>query len=839
MPDYFFNIIDNKNKKNNVEPDKRSEDDLIKDLLENFAKDRNKKLEDYAFYYKGSLIKIDEKLKIKDSIFAQYEGKSINIIAMLLTGPISSPTEEEGKEPQKGQDKNEIQNEPQKNKENEVKDQSEEEPVRRKRINKMYYNDIICPKCKTSAIIEKNEGELNFKILNCENFHYLNNIKYDMLDEFVFDLDDISEDNIAKLSSNKYKDILVCDLCHKHKQGLTPPEDQMYVCSCGSTVCSEDYGSHNDKGHFKTKVDDKNYYCLKHGKKPEGKNGETLKENPDENQGKKFSSYCFDCNANLCEECEKEHEGHETEKFLKIKPKREEVRELENKVDDQKEKLLDFIETTRKLFDDIINTVESYLNSYIMIEKGLIRRFNRQELNYQLIRNLKNKKLFENDIFQKLENLDKIEEINKRFISLFNDIYKPINDAKQKKEKKDKKNQTQIIPIPNNSMKITYNIGKEKVDRRIKLFDPVFVENNKDKLSLEIEGEIRSNQNNEKKQKKQEKQKELCVYVENYINLTVTLSQIENKPPITDMSYMFNNCKYLTDVNFKNWKTDNITSMEAMFQLCNLKKIPDISNFNTNNLENIRAMFCKCTQITEIPNMNKWFNTNKSKLRNMSMLFNGCISLLGCETDKNKINLSKNWYTTNLEDMSYMFNRCKKVKEIHNLKSIQTLNVKNMCGLFNGCENLSFVTIDFKTPNVEDMSIMFQGCKKLEKMKNTFSDTSKLEDISGMFSDCIALPNIATGIANTVNVTNMTGLFKNCYKLEVMPDLSKWNMMKVEKYKGMFYGCQNKKLAQPKWMPTLRFKKGTNYDKILENSKLDNQDLKNSWKNNEPKDEIN
>ena len=74
-----------------------------------------------------------------------------------------------------------------------------------------------------------------------------------------------------------------------------------------------------------------------------------------------------------------------------------------------------------------------------MIEKGLIRRFNRQELNYQLIKNLRNKKLFENDIFQKLENLDKIEEINKRFISLFNDIYKPINDAKQKKDKKDKK----------------------------------------------------------------------------------------------------------------------------------------------------------------------------------------------------------------------------------------------------------------------------------------------------------------------------------------------------------------------------------------------------------------
>ena len=808
MPDYFFNIIDNKYKKNNGEPDKRSEDDLIKDLLENFAKDRKKKLEDYAFYYKGSLIKIDEKLKIKDSIFAQYEGKSIYIIAMLLTGPISSSTEEEGKEPQKGQDKNEIQNEPQKNKENEAKDQSEEEPVRRKRINKMYYNDIICPKCKTSAIIEKNEGELNFKILNCENFHYLNNIKYDMLDEFVFDFDDISEDNLTKLSSNKYKDILVCNKCGEHKKNLTPPNDQMYICSCGSTVCYECNLNHNDPGHFKTNIDDKNYYCLKHGDK--------------------FSSYCFDCNANFCEKCEADHKAHETEKFSKIKPKREEVRELENKIDDQKEKLLDFIETTRKLFDDIINTVESYLNSYIMIEKGLIRRFNRQELNYQLIKNLRNKKLFENDIFQKLENLDKIEEINKRFISLFNDIYKPINDAKQKKDKKDKKNQTQIIQITNNKIKITYNIGEKKYNRKIKLINQMFVENNKDKLSLKIEGEKQDGK------KEEDKQKELRVYFNNagdYKNLTVTLSQI-GKDPITDMSYMFNNCKYLHDVDFKDWKTDNITSMEAMFQLCNLEKIPDISKFNTTNLENIRAMFCKCTKIIKIPNMNMWFNNKESKLTNMSMLFNGCIAL------KDKIDLSKNWYTTNLEDMSYMFNRCKNITEIHNLKSIQTSNVKSMCGLFNGCQKLHTVTIDFKTPNVEDMSIMFQDCKDLGKkgkMTNKFNDTTKLKDISGMFSGCTQLKEFTIGIYNTFNVTNMTGLFKNCSGLEVMPDLSKWSMMKVEKYKGMFYGC--KKLNQPKWLPLLKFKKGTNYDQILENSNL-NQELKNSWKNNEPKDEI-
>jgi hypothetical protein len=134
---------------------------------------------------------------------------------------------------------------------------------------------------------------------------------------------------------------------------------------------------------------------------------------------------------------------------------------------------------------------------------------------------------------------------------------------------------------------------------------------------------------------------------------------------------------------------------------------------------------------------------------------------------------------------------------------------------------------------------MFQDCKTLGKrgkVTNKFGETPKLKDISGMFSGCTQLKEVVIGITNTGSVTNMTGLFKNCSGLEVMPDLRGWNMMKVDKNKGMFYGCN--KLNQPKWMPTLRFKKGTNYDKIVENSKLDNQDLKNSWKNNEPKDEI-
>lgn len=49
-------------------------------------------------------------------------------------------------------------------------------------------------------------------------------------------------------------------------------------------------------------------------------------------------------------------------------------------------------------------------------------------------------------------------------------------------------------------MTITYNIGVPKLERRVKLFDQVFVENNKDKLSLEIEG-VRKGKTKKRKKK--------------------------------------------------------------------------------------------------------------------------------------------------------------------------------------------------------------------------------------------------------------------------------------------------------------------------------------------------
>ena len=114
----------------------------------------------------------------------------------------------------------------------------------------------------------------------------------------------------------------------------------------------------------------------------------------------------------------------------------------------------------------------------------------------------------------------------------------------------------------------------------------------------------------------QEIEGELTSYFKNNNHYDIQNIQIELKEcsenQVTNISYMFNNCKYFYNVKF-NGRINNITSMEAMFQLCKNIEFKNIINLfdkrNANELENIRAMFCKCTNLSfdNKKEMEEWF----------------------------------------------------------------------------------------------------------------------------------------------------------------------------------------------------------------------------------------
>ena len=814
--------------------------DLLVEHFSNFAKKCKKSEDDFIFLYRGSVINYknpatNAKIKISDTIFGNSQTKQFNIFAVLITSPPSS----EGEKKETLTEQNEINSETGSNyKEGETS--FTDMPEIRRKINKQYYLDVVCPRCDTTAIIDKvqEKNGLLLNVLNCGNFHYLKNIHYDAFDDFVFgqENDKNKEENDIKKILNltdKYK----CDCCSTNKLMLTPPYDDIYICSCGSQYCSSCLSVHKMeyKDHtFQINIDDKNYLCLEHGQK--------------------FVAYCLDCNANICEKCRAYHKdpNHEIIEFNTIRVNKDVVNKYNDDVDKQKETLIDFTETIRCLFEDILGTIENYINSYIMIERGLIRRFKLGFHNYQLLRNLKNKELFKIDIIQEMENLnkeyDKFRENNKEnknindlFNTLLKKIYNPINDSKQVAEHK-------LEPKSSGGNKksatINYIMSNTSNQRNIKLFDPAFVKNNIDKLQMVIKADYnKKGENNQIIQVTGEKKYEgdLIAFYRNvggveFKKMQIELAEKDNKH-VVDMSYMFNNCKYFSDANFSKWDLNGIYSMEAMFQLCKgiqLNSVKSIINKGADeNLSNIRAMFCKCTNLKFEADVDKWFFklNNDTKLRNMSMLFSGCKKM-----ESINLNSWKNYKFNYLEDISYMFNRCTILDSVDNFKRFNTSKVKNMCGLFNECKSLKTLSnFTINTSSAENTSIMFQGCENLTKIDNGGNYDAKLvKDASGMFANCSKLSTIKNIIYYTSDkLENVTALFKNCKALSVPPDyIQKWVWVNVKKEKEMFAGC-DKFTSAPKWFMNMKFYDGINLDNLLKDCKLENRDkLKSDWEKN-------
>jgi len=761
--------------------------DSLEDSLKEFTNAENKKLDDFVFYYKGSLIQNNSSLGLNDIFQITESNSTFNIFAYLIS--MNKTIEKETSSIEKNEIK-EIGENKESNIESSLESKTESKTEEKKK-NKYYY-DVICPECKTTAIIDKNddnETNYDFNILNCENFHFLKNIKYNIYDKFIYDPD--------KSKDKKY--ILRCGSCGARKMGIP------YYCSCGINLCEncKETNSNHEK-HSKIEFEKKNYYCIKHNNN--------------------FSCYCLDCNSNICSGCKDSHSNlsHKILEYNDFQVK--DINNLKNTVKEQRRDFNENITKIKKLFDEIINCIESNIESYILIEESMVNNYIKELRNFQLLRNLNNEKLFKNCLLEELKKINKDEKIKSKFNSLIN-IYRKIKlDNTIKREPLDKLD----FLDKNQIIKITYKINeKNQENKYVKLFDEIFVKNNKDKFSS-----VKINN------RKIKELKAYYRYLESDKKLELELEE-DKKEKIVDMSYMFNNCKNLVSFDFSGFETKNIISMEAMFQLCPLdgekifKSILSFKSFGAENLlkiQDIRAMFCKCIKINSFPDLLNNFFSKDNKIENISMLFNGCINLKG------NVNIEK-WTTTNLTDMSYMFNRCGNLTEI-NLGKINTSKVKNMCGLFNECSNLGAIKgMPSSTQSVEDISIMFQGCVNLTKLPDIKQlKTENVKDMSGLFSKCNKLTSIPSlKNWNTSKTSEMVGLFNECTELTSLPDIHKWNVSNVTDASGMFYKCDKIKVVL-KEIKNMKIK-NANLDNIFDQSSFSQyeEEIKSCWRGNEIK----
>ena len=157
---------------------------------------------------------------------------------------------------------------------------------------------------------------------------------------------------------------------------------------------------------------------------------------------------------------------------------------------------------------------------------------------------------------------------------------------------------------------------------------------------------------------------------------TIKGIQYLNTENVTNMGWMFSNCKALTTLNVSKFDTKNVTNMGYMFYGCKALTTLDVSKFDTKNVTNMGGMFRDCSTLKTLDLSN--FDTKN--VTYMGYMFYGCCAL-------KTLDLS-NFDTQNVTDMSSMFEDCEALTTIYASEKYVTTACTSDDNMFWGCTNL-------------------------------------------------------------------------------------------------------------------------------------------------------
>ena len=183
---------------------------------------------------------------------------------------------------------------------------------------------------------------------------------------------------------------------------------------------------------------------------------------------------------------------------------------------------------------------------------------------------------------------------------------------------------------------------------------------------------------------------------------------------VTDMSFMFGNCKDLTELDLTTFITMNVTSMAGMFDGCESLVKVNVSSFDTSSVEQMHTIFRNCFNLISVDLSN--FNTEK--VVNMASMFESCFNL----TD---VNVSS-FITTMVQDFSSMFMGCQNLVnlDISNFDISSATDVGYMFFECNSLENLDISGMDF-TDKEDDMLVYIMPSTPIKEITVHSSEAAK------------------------------------------------------------------------------------------------------------------
>ena len=281
----------------------------------------------------------------------------------------------------------------------------------------------------------------------------------------------------------------------------------------------------------------------------------------------------------------------------------------------------------------------------------------------------------------------------------------------------------QLTPEINNhlgnkskSFKFKYFIDKEE-SSEISIFGDIFVQNNKDKCHLIINGndcELRA------KYKFKEKGEQ---------TITLIIDQ-----EIINYSKMFIHEKSFMDKMFSN-------DVNNYYKNNNLIDVSSLENLDTSNCIDLSYMFCGCYKIK---NFNFLLNWNVSNCKYFNCMFKDC--------SFSDVNFLSKWNIINAIKLSSMFRNCRNLKDIEGIKNWNVKNVVYFRRMFSHCINITDVNAlqNWNMNNAKDISFMFFYCENLVNMDSLYKwNLSEKVDKTNIVNGCGKLCNVPSNIKSS------------------------------------------------------------------------------------------
>ena len=304
-------------------------------------------------------------------------------------------------------------------------------------------------------------------------------------------------------------------------------------------------------------------------------------------------------------------------------------------------------------------------------------------------------------------------------------------------------------------------------------------------------------------------------------NLT-TIEGIEyfNTENVTNMRYMFDDCKSLKSLDLTNFNTENVTDMYYMFAYCTSLESLDLTNFNTAKVTNMAGMFQSCSALKTIYASDKFVT---GQVTESTCMFSDCLKLkdyTSSKEDHTYANCTTGYFTYGrgyamfdnaTETLTFSYKGFKPegayelneggntpewisknsyVKKVVFDASFAKARPTSCYYWFRGCDMLTQIEgiEHLNTEEVTDMSWMFMDCRGLTSLDVSHFNTQKVTNMEHMFNRCSGLTSLDVSSFNTENVTNMTCIFLGCSGLTSL-DVSHFNTKKVTDMSCMFYEC--------------------------------------------------